>query len=343
MNAHTPHHREPVATTGGPRLRRIALVLCAVPVLALAALPAQVGAQKSQAKDATALAAAADAMKLPARLWRDPGDLASLDLTYGAGGKAHAPDLDGTFTFVKEDTAGTSAKFDVTDAQGVEWKVKLGSETQCETVATRFLWAAGYFVDEDYYVADLPVRGLPTLNRGQDHVSHGVAHGARLERKLAGVKKVGTWDWLDNPFAGQREFNGLRVMMSFLNNWDLKTVNNTVQVVDGERRYMVSDVGATFGTTGGAFSRTKGDPKDYEESKFIAKVTPDFIDFVQKGKMQEVTKHIPRADAKWLGMRLSKLSDAQIRDAFRAGGYAPGDIDNLTRTVRQRIAALEAL
>ena len=110
--------------------------------------------------------------------------MASLDLLYGAGGKAHAPDPAGTFTFVSEDPAATNPKFDVTDGQGVEWKVKLGQESQSETAATRFLWAAGYFVDEDYYVAELTVKGLPTLRRGQEFVSPGgIVHGARLERK----------------------------------------------------------------------------------------------------------------------------------------------------------------
>ena len=48
---------------------------------------------------------------------------------------------------------GTSPKLKVKDAQGVEWKVKMGAEPQAETAATRFLWAAGYFVDEDYFQA----------------------------------------------------------------------------------------------------------------------------------------------------------------------------------------------
>ena len=99
----------------------------------------------------------------------------------------------------------------------------------------------------------------------------GVVHGARLERKRTAVKKLGDWDWFDNPFVGQRELNGLRVMMSLLNNWDLKQVNNAIYVVDGERHYAVSDVGATFGNTGNAMTRSKGVPRDYEDSKFIAK------------------------------------------------------------------------
>jgi hypothetical protein len=347
-----------IATSKGRRtitMQRTALKLCAILMLALAALSVGVAAQK---KDTSAKKAAA--AKLPERIWRDPGDMASLDLIYGAGGKAHAPDPAGTFTFVKEDLLATSPKFDVTDGHGVAWKVKIGQEPQSETAATRFLWAAGYFVDEDYYMAELTVKGLPKLQRGQDFVSGGIVHGARLERKLTTVKKLENWDWFDNPFVGQRELNGLRVMMSLLNNWDLKKINNSIYAVDGERHYLISDAGATFGNTGNVMTRSKSVPKDYEDSKFIAKVTPDFIDFVlhsrpfflgivepsnygERTKMEEITKHIPRADAKWLGQRLSRLTDDQIRDGFRAAGYGTGDLETLTRTIRLRIAALEAL
>jgi len=338
-------------------MRRTALMLCAPLMLALAALPVGVTAQN---KDAGAVKA--DAGNLPDRIWRDPGVMTSLDLRYGAGGKARAPDPRHAFTFVSEDPLATSPKFDVADGQGVEWKVKLGQESQSETVATRFLWAAGYYADEDYYIAELTVKGLPTLRRGQEFVSEGgIVRGARLERKRTTVTKLGDWDWFDNPFLGKRELNGLRVMMALLNNWDLKQVNNSIYVVDGERRYVVSDLGSSFGKTGRLGTQTKGVAKDYADSKFIKEVTPDVIDFVlhsrpifflwafahpyydERTKMEKIAKHIPRADAKWLGQRLSKLTDDQIRDGFRAAGYEAGDVEILTRTIRQRIAALEAL
>jgi hypothetical protein len=326
-------------------------------ILAVAALSVGVSAQKPNHSDKKAAAAAS----LPERIWQDPGDMAALNLLYGAGGKALAPDPAGTFTFVTEDAAGTSPKFVVTDGQGVEWKVKLGPETKPETSATRFLWAAGYFVDEDYYLAEFTVKGLPVLKRGQTFVSPGgVVHGARLELKRTAVKKLGEWDWFDNPFLGQRELNGLRVMMSLVNNWDLKPINNSIYVVDGERHYLVSDVGATFGKTGNALTRTKGVTRDYERSNFVAKDTPESIDFVMhsrpfflsifwvknyrfRTRMETITKHIPRADARWLGQRLSLLTDDQIRDGFRAGGYGAGDVEVLTRTLRARIAALGGL
>jgi hypothetical protein len=296
-----------------------------------------------------------------ALIWRDPGDTASLDVLNGAGGKAHAPRPGGPFTFIEEDPQGTSPKFDITDGQGVRWKVKLGDETQSETAATRLLWAAGYFVDEDYYLAQLTVKRLPALRRGGKFVSAGGAvHGARLERKVKAVKKLGTWDWFDNPFVDKRELNGLRVMMSLLNNWDLKAINNSIEDVAGERRYIVTDVGATFGNTGNSLTRSKADRDDYSASTFIERASPDFVDFVmhsrpfalsainvpnyrERTRMEQITKHIPRADAKWLGGRLSRLSTEQLRDCFRAAGYAGADVERWTDVVRARIAELSAL
>ena len=53
-----------------------------------------------------------------AELWRDPGDIARLDLFHGAGGADHAPSQT-VFTFVAEDTSGYSPGFDVIDWNGL--------------------------------------------------------------------------------------------------------------------------------------------------------------------------------------------------------------------------------
>jgi hypothetical protein len=335
------------------RFRRISKPLLILFFLGVS-IPA--GAQKHEKQKAKKNVA-----DLPAVIWRDPGDISALNLVYGAGGSEHAPDPNGTYTFDKEDMNGTSPKFDVKDGQGVKWRVKLGQEPQAETAATRLLWAAGYFVDEDYYLAEVKVEGLPKLRRGQNFVSEGgVVHRVRLERKDKEIKKIGNWDWFKNPFTGTKELNALRVMMSLLNNWDLKDINNSVYVVDGEQRYVVSDVGATFGKTGSSISRSKRDLKGYEESKFVEKETPAEVDFAmhsrpflltavnvpnyhKRTEMENVTKHIPREDAKWLGHLLGQLSDEQIRDCFRAAGYTPDEVEGYSKEVQARIAALNAL
>lgn len=333
--------------------KQIQLLFALVLILILS--PA-IAAQKPTKKDDKA-----KEDNLPAIVWHDPGELSTLDLFYGAGGKEHAPDPNGKFTFVKEDMNGTSPKFDVEDENGVKWRVKLGEEPQSETAATRLLWAAGYFVDEDYYLADLKVEGLPKLHRGEKMVSDdGTIHHARLERHIKNTKKLGNWDWFHNQCGPTKELNGLRVMMAFVNNWDLKTINNSVEEADGQRRCVVTDVGATFGKTGNTFARSKSVEKDYANSDFITKVTPEYVDFVMhsrpfflsainipnertRSRMEEITKHIPLADARWLGQRLVSLSVDQIRDCFRAAGYTPEEIDGYTKAVQNRIAELNAL
>ncbi len=291
-------------------------------------------------------------------LWRDRGDVSALDLLYGPGGKNHQPG--NNFKFIEESKSGTSPKFDVEDENGTKWKVKLGPEAKSDTAATRLVWAAGYFADEDYYRLQIHVQGMKPLSRGQEYVSAGgVVREARLERKDGG-KKLKNWSWYQNPFVGTREFNGLRVMMALINNWDLKEINNEILDEGGEPRYEVSDLGASLGSTGSPFGRSKDVMKDYAETKFIEKVTPESVDFVMhsrpfiltiinfpnyryRTRMESVAKHIPIADARWLGSRLGQFSTEQIRDCFRAAGFSPAEVEGYTRVVMQRIEALKKL
>lgn len=292
-----------------------------------------------------------------AALWTDRGDIRSLNLLYGPGGKEHSPA--GKFTFVKEEKQGTAPKFEIVDERGVRWKAKLGEEARSETAATRLVWAAGYFTDEDYYVAELQVEKMPKLSRGGQFVSaDGVVRGVRLERKLKGEKKSENWSWFKNPFVGTRELNGLKTMMALIDNWDLKEINNAIYQEKGEGpRYVVSDLGATFGKTGNSLTRSKSNPGDYAKTKFIQKVESDHVDFFLSSRpfvlsvvnvpnyaarthMQDVVKNIPLADAKWLGKLLEALSDEQIRDCFRAAQYSPEEIEDYAAMVKDRIRDL---
>jgi hypothetical protein len=145
-----------------------------------------------------------------------------------------------------------------------------------------------------------------------------------------------------------------------MNSWDLKAINNAVYEMNGEWCYLVSDLGASFGRTGNYFTRSKSVLKDYEGSHFIENATPQDVDFVmhsrpslrsvftprgyhERARMELITRHIPRADAKRLGERLSQLSEEQIRDCFHSAGYAPAEVEGYTRTVQKRIEELKAL
>jgi hypothetical protein len=303
-------------------------------------------------------------------LWRDPGDIASRNLLEGPGGKEHEPHA--PFKFEKEDLEGSNPKFDVRDQDGVRWKVKLGAEAKPETVATRLLWSIGYFANEDYFLPDFRVENMPHLQRGNSFVGpDGSIKNVRLKRYSEGEKKIGSWEWRKNPFTDTRELNGLRVMMAVINNWDLKDDNNSVYQEKrsdsgggSELVYMVSDLGASFGTTNFVASdKGKGNLNSYVHSKFIRKGAGsggDFVDFddphrpaffvmfnapeyVSRVNLEWIGRHIPKADAKWVGQLLARLSPEQIRDAFRAAQYTPEEVEAFATALESRIAELNRL
>ena len=334
---------------------RISRAFAASAVLILSGLAALTLAKTNKAS------LKADTRTNQAVLWRDPADIASRNLFYGPGGKAHEPR--GTFTFEKEDMSGSNPKFDVVDEDGVRWRVKMGAETRPETVASRLVWGVGYFANEDYFMPVLHVQKMQRLRRGRNLVSPGgVVHNVRLKRHLKDEKKIGMWSWAKGPFTGTPEWYRLRVLMAVMNNWDLKDSNNSVYQTRGEppeEIYVVSDLGASFGTTGLNWM-LKGNPSAYCGSKWIKSISPEFVDFnvpsppamnyyidfpelARRLSLVWLGRHIPREHARWMGHQLARLSHDQIRDAFRAGGYSSEEVEQLSRVLEGRIRELEKL
>ena len=306
------------------------------------------------------------------QFWRDPVDIQSRSLLYGQGGREHQP-AEGSFVFEKEDNEATTPKFTVHDANGTKWKVKLGDEARPETVATRFVWAAGFFTDEDYFLPQITVSSMPDhVHRGKQFISSGgIMNGARLEREIPEQKKIGIWKWKDETVAGTREWNGLRVLMALINNWDLKDVNNSIYQIQSKKAsgpemnpltYLISDLGATFGPVSLDLHRKsdKGELAAYSRTKFIRNANAQDVDFYVPGvpspiflftphayfsrrHMVWIGRDIPIADARWMGTVLGKLSPQQIRDAFRAGGYSADEVEAFSAIMEKRIASLVAL
>jgi hypothetical protein len=201
------------------------------------------------------------------------------------------------------------------------------------------------------------------LHRGAKLVARdGSAHNVRLKRYLKGEEKSGSWEWRDDPFRDSREWNGLRVLMALVNNWDLKDENNKIRTYEGTQMYLVSDLGSSFGTTGRSITRaaSKGNLGAFERSRFIVKTTSEFVDFgtpsrpalvhlfelpeyLRRIHLEWIGKRIPRSDARWIGDLLSRLSAEQIHSAFRAAGYAPREVDEFSAVVEKRIEALKQL
>jgi hypothetical protein len=303
--------------------------------------------------------------------WVNPENIESRNLTYGPGSAELAPVS--PFTYVEEIKTGVSPKFKVKDARGVTWSVKLGEESQAETVATRLVWSMGYYADEAYYFDRVVITNLPRLSRGQNFVEAGsVVRGARFEPKRKDVKRGETWDWLENPFVGQREFNGLKVMMVLLANYDTRLDNNQIYRTQNpatgqwEARYVVTDIGATFGHVGGlGGKRSKNNLADFRDTRFIESVENGMVNFdyntkpkgaggffasVFKGgyakrqaNKEKAMRSIPVDDARWIGQQLSRLSDEQLRDAFRAAKYDDATMNGFVTILRGRITQLAQL
>ncbi len=278
-------------------------------------------------------------------LWREQSDAASLNLLHGPGGEAMRPDIS-KLTFIREETGGYSKKYRVKDAAGRTWVAKIGKEAQSETAASRLVWAAGYQAEITYLAPTATIEGKGTFGN------------VRFEARPEGYDRLEIWKWAQNPFANTRELRGLKLLMGMLENWDMKDDNNKIVYVpgangaQGELRYIISDLGATFGKTdspGGVSSwlrqvrGTRNEPADFVSDKFITRVEAGKVVLDYEGKNSKLMRDISVEDARWLGTHLAKLSDEQIADTFRAANYTPDEVKLLAAAVRSRINELVAL
>lgn len=270
-------------------------------------------------------------------LWRAPTNISTRNLFLGPGGNAMKPDLR-RVKFIKEEMGGYSKKFRIEDGAGREWVAKVGKEAQSETAAVRLVWATGYETEVNYLVPRLTIPGKGTFEN------------VRLEARPKNEKRLDEWQWKQNPFVGSRELQGLKVLMLLLSNWDIKDSNNEIISVKGagQLRFIISDLGATFGKTGSLplvwrFTRSRNNPEDYEKASFVEDVDGGLVDFHYGGRQREIFKDITVEQARWIGNLLGRLSPGQIKDAFRAAHYDREDQAILTRSVLRRINQLRAL
>ena len=152
-------------------------------------------------------------------MW-EPGEVASRDLYWGPGGEAMKPDTS-KIEFIEEEKKGASKKYRIKDGAGKVWVAKIGREAQPETAAVRLLWALGYKTEINYLVPKLTIPGKGTFEN------------VRLEARPDEVDRLDEWKWKENPFLGTKEYQGLKMMMVFFNNWDIVDVQNKILQADG--------------------------------------------------------------------------------------------------------------
>jgi hypothetical protein len=287
-------------------------------------------------------------------IWADPGAVERLDFVGGSGGRANAPKP--PFIFIEESSSGSNPKIRVEDARGVKWTVKFGSEVNSETFATRVAWAAGYFVEPNYFVPSGRVLKLGKLKRGNEYFeSDGSFTNARFEMNPSkGIKKLDdekSWAWIDNPFVRTKELNGLKVVVMLTSNWDNKDIrdvkrgsNTAIFQIPTEKgvenRYLIADWGGSMGKWGGFFCREKWDAKGFHKQsrKFIKGVNGTFVDFGYSGQHTSDFKNDIRvSDVKWLLRYVGRITDEQLRAGLQSSGASAEEVEYFSQSIRERI------
>jgi hypothetical protein len=269
-----------------------------------------------------------------AELWVEPER--NRDLFWGVGGKRLAPDPAAIYSVLDMKRGGFSRGYTVKDGKDREWSVKFPPEASTEVVASRLVWGVGYHQPPIYYLAEW---------RAQKAASPNPQLPARFRERAPdfhGLDSDGTWSYYENPFVGTRQLNGLLALQAMLGNSDLKELQNATytlkEPVEGARRWFVArDLGQTFGRTG-AMDPPRGDPDVFDQTRFILGVERGYVRFDYRGRHKALFERITTADVRWICQRLSALSEAQLQDAFRAGGYPKATADRFITRLKQKIA-----
>ncbi|MGE0100687.1 MAG: hypothetical protein AB7H86_12075 [Blastocatellales bacterium] len=303
--------------------------------------------KEKKSKKSKKESAAPSAPGTPA-MWEDRGDVSQLNLFWGIGSEEEMPKA--PFKFDKEDTSGTNPKIKVIDANGIKWNLKFDEEVHAEVASSRIAWACGYMVEESYFMQSGKVEGVTGLGRAKKFVgSDGSFTNGMFEKRPDEIaRRAINWTWESNPFVGSKELSGLAILNCLLSNWDAKSTNNNVLGMyddDGKTVkdwYLVADWGGTFGKTGGFMSHTKWDLADYAKQAFIDDASGSTVKFHYSGKMGSSLRSIPKDHVKWFLGIVGKLSDDQIRDAFKASGAGQAEIDGFSAEIRKRINQLKS-
>lgn len=277
-------------------------------------------------------------------LWVEPSDLSARDVFHGPWGVEHAPDPRATYSLVKYKRSGVNLGMTVRDPQGREWSVKqpypgdVDSEAPVEVALSRLLSAIGYHQPPVYY--------LPEFTLKDDWGTH-VEIGGRFRLKAEALEDTGSWRWEDNPFVGSRPYQGLLALLMMFASTDMKNSNNTLyEYRNGgrvEQWYVVRDIGSALGDTQRLAPR-KNNVEAFEREPFILGLTNGHVDFAYDGWYENfVEDRITPADVVWATSLLSRLSDTQWHDAFRAGGYEPAVANRFIRRLQEKIAEGQAL
>jgi hypothetical protein len=292
-------------------------------------------------------------------IWRDPGDVARLDLIDGPGGRDGAPAP--PFTFIEEHLSGSQPCVSVRDGRARRWRVKWGDEVRAENFAVRLVWACGYFAETTYFVAAGRIDGVRELQRARDCIDEKCEFvDARFELEETDVRKLfeeHSWAWNDNPFLGTPQLHGLKILAMLLSDWDTKDRRDVARGSNTaifehrvgrwrrEARYLITDWGGSMGRWGSnVVTRGRWDPEGFsaQTPEFVTGVDNNDVRFGYVGqRTSDISAGISVNDLRWLCQYLGRITDDQLMAGLSASGASDDEATRFTRAIRDRIGQLE--
>jgi len=284
-----------------------------------------------------------------ATLWRATR-IPEMDLFQGPKSKdGFEPDQQVTCDYVTPDKplTGNTPKFLCDLGGGDVVKVKYNTgEVYAEVAASRLLWAIGFGADRDYPV-QVECRKCPiepwfwSSERKVDEKKYEVAS---IQRKFDG-KEIETredegWAWPELDRVDERaggasrsQRDGLKLLAVFLQHSDSKAKNQKLMCLsdgvgkdearneDCKKPFLyVHDVGLTFGKAT-LLNNTRVDLEAWRSQPLWKDARQCVANQKKSLSGTLVNPRISEGGRKFLADLLVQLSDAQIRDMFRAGRF----------------------
>ncbi len=243
-----------------------------------------------------------------------------------------------TYTVIEIKRTGFSPGYTVTGPDGREWSAKFPPEAPTEVVASRIHWGVGYHQPPIYYVqkwlaekATSPNPQLPARFREKNPAFNGRPRGhrhlvllpeslRRHARAQGTARAAGDARQLRSQGRQQRDLRARRSRSKARGRGMSPAI------------WGIHSAGPASSTLRAATSRSSRRRRSSPVSSTAASRSTG------AGATMRCFDDITPADVRWICGRLQRLREAQWRDAFRAGGYPPGDAERYIRRLKQKIA-----
>jgi hypothetical protein len=158
-------------------------------------------------------------------------------------------------------------------------------------------------------------------------------------------QSIGPWDFGALGHENLREVRGAGLVAAWLGWWDSRFENTRLRArktAGGiELKHYFSDLGGGLGISGGTFQHSEAKVDRFEET-FTRRTKNGRFEIVGYQPVDETPafREMTENDALWMARLMSGISEAQISAALAASGFNEREVEEFTRKLISRRAAL---